>query len=110
MVLSILIFSVASSLLLTLFPGLAEMRADARLLYNLIMIGFKLLLLPVVVSVTYEINRWAGRHDNRLTRILTWPGMWFQNFTTNEPDDSMIEVGITALEAVLPEQKGADLW
>ena len=110
MVLSILIFSVASSLLLTMFPALSEMRADARFLYNLIMIGFKLLLLPVVVSVTYEINRWAGRHDNRLTRILTWPGMWFQNFTTNEPDDSMIEVGISALEAVLPEQKGADLW
>lgn len=110
MVLSILIFSVASSLLLTAFPGLAAMRENTRILYNLIMIGFKLLLLPVVVSVTYEINRWAGRHDNRLTRILTWPGMWFQNFTTNEPDDSMIEVGITALEAVLPDEKGADLW
>ncbi len=110
MVLSILIFSVASSLLLTGFPGLAAMGENTRILYNLIMIGFKLLLLPVVVSVTYEINRWAGRHDNRLTRILTWPGMWFQNFTTNEPDDSMIEVGITALEAVLPDEKGADLW
>ncbi len=110
MVLSILIFSVASSLLLTVFPGLAAMRESARIVYNLIMIGFKLLLLPVVVSITYEINRWAGRHDNRLTRILTWPGMWFQNFTTNEPDDSMIEVGITALQAVLPEEKGADLW
>ena len=110
MVLSILIFSIASSLLLTVFPNLAAMREDARFLYNLIMIGFKLLCLPVVVSVTYEINRWAGRHDNRFTRILTWPGMWFQNFTTNEPDDSMIEVGITALEAVVPQEKGADLW
>ena len=110
MVLSILIFSIASSLLLAVFPGLAAMREGTRILYNLIMIGFKLLLLPVVVSVTYEINRWAGRHDNRLTRILTWPGMWFQNFTTNEPDDSMIEVGIKTLEAVLPEEKGADLW
>ena len=110
MVLSILIFSVASTLLLAVFPGLAAMRENTRIVYNLIMICFKLLLLPVVVSVTYEINRWAGRHDNRLTRILTWPGMWFQNFTTNEPDDSMIEVGIRALEAVLPEEKGADLW
>ena len=110
MVLSILIFSVASSLLLSIFPSLAQLRQDTRILYNLIMIGFKLLLLPVVVSVTYEINRWAGRCDNRFTRILTFPGMWFQNFTTNEPDDSMIEVGIAALEAVLPEEKGADLW
>ena len=110
MVLSILIFSVASSLLLTLIPELATMRDNGNFLYNLIMIGFKLLLLPAVVSVTYEINRFAGRHDNLVTRIMTWPGMWFQNFTTNEPDDKMIEVGITALQAVLPEEKGADLW
>ena len=110
MILSILIFSVASTLMLTLFPQLAVLREVARIKYNLIMIGGKLLLLPLVVSITYEINRWAGRHDNGFTRILTWPGMWFQNFTTNEPDDSMIEVGIVAIEAVLPEEKGADLW
>ena len=110
MILSILIFSVASSLLLALIPNLALMRESARVLYNLIMIVFKLLLLPVVVSITYESNRWVGRHDNFLTRILTWPGMWFQNFTTNEPDDSMIEVAIAAVQAVLPEEKGADRW
>ena len=108
MVISILVFSVASSLLLTLIPVLATMRGG--FLYRLIMIVFKLLLLPLVVSITYEINRWAGRKDNRLTRILTFPGMWMQNFTTNEPDDSMIEVGIAAVEAVLPEEEGADRW
>ena len=74
------------------------------------MIVFKLLLLPVVVAFSYEINRWVGRHDNAVTRLLTAPGMWMQNFTTNEPDDSMIEVGIAALEAVIPEKEGADLW
>jgi len=110
LILSILIFSVASSLLLTMIPELALMRESARFLYNLIMIVFKLLLLPVVVSITYEINRWVGRHDNGITRILTWTGMWFQNFTTNEPDDSMIEVGIAAVQAVLPEEEGADRW
>ena len=108
MILSILIFSVASSLLLTLIPGLEAMQGT--IVYNLIMIAFKLLLLPVVVSVTYEINRLVGRYDNWLTRIMTFPGMWFQNFTTNEPDDSMIEVGITAVQAVLPEKEGADRW
>ena len=108
MVISILVFSVASSLLLTLIPALDAMRGS--FLYRLVMIVFKLLLLPLVVSVTYEINRWAGRHDNAFTRILTAPGMWMQNFTTNEPDDSMIEVGIRAVEAVLPEQEGADAW
>ena len=79
-------------------------------LYRLIMIVFKLLLLPVVVAITYEINRWAGRHDNWFTRILTAPGMWMQNFTTNEPDDSMLEVGIEAVKAVLPEREGEDAW
>jgi uncharacterized protein YqhQ len=108
MIISILLFSVASSLLLTLIPALAEMHGS--FLYRLIMIGFKLLLLPLVVSFSYEINRWVGRHDNVFTRILSAPGMWFQNFTTNEPDDSMIEVGITALEAVLPANEGEDLW
>lgn len=110
MILSILIFSIASTLLLALIPDLAPMRESARILYNLIMIVFKLLLLPVVVSITYEINRWAGRHDNWFTRFLTLPGMWFQNFTTIEPDEGMIEVGIAAVQAVLPEEEGADRW
>jgi len=69
-----------------------------------------LVMLPAIVGVTYEFNRWAGRHDNALTRILVAPGLWMQNFTTFEPDDSMIEVGITALKLVLPEEKGADEW
>ena len=108
MILSILVFSVASSGLLALIPALEAMKGT--FLYRLIMILFKLLLLPVVVAFSYEINRWVGRHDNGFTRILTGPGMWMQNFTTNEPDDSMIEVGIAALEAVLPEKAGSDLW
>ena len=108
MVISILVFSVASSVLLALFPVLEAMRGG--FLYRVLMILFKLLLLPLVVSITYEINRWAGRHDNWFTKILTAPGMWLQNFTTNEPDDSMIEIGIAAVEAVLPEEEGADRW
>ncbi len=108
MIISILLFSVASSLLLTLIPPLAAIHGS--FLYRLIMILFKLLLLPLVVSFSYEINRWVGRHDNVFTRVLSAPGMWFQKFTTNEPDDSMIEVGITALEAVIPANEGDDLW
>lgn len=70
----------------------------------------KLLLLPVLVGITYEINRYVGRHDTALTRIVTAPGLWLQNFTTNPPDDSMIEVGIASLKAVLPDKKGQDAW
>ena len=108
MILSILVFSVASSALLACVPALAAIHGTIG--YKLIMIVFKLLLLPLVVAISYEINRWVGRHDNWLTRILTAPGMWFHNFTTNDPDDSMIEVGIRAVEAVLPEKEGSDRW
>ncbi len=108
MILSILVFSVASSLLLELAPGLAAIRGS--FVYRLAMIGFKLLMLPLVVSIAYEINRWVGRNDNAFTRILTAPGLWMQNFTTNEPDDEMIEVAIAAVNAVLPEQEGTDAW
>ena len=108
MVISIIVFSIASSGLLALIPALAALQGS--FLYRLIMVVFKLLLLPVVVGITYEINRWAGKHDNRFTRIISAPGMWMQNFTTNEPDDSMIEVAIMAVEAVLPEEEGEDRW
>lgn len=108
MVLSILVFTVASSLLLALVPSLAAIRGS--FLYRFIMIAFKLLLLPLVVSVSYELNRFVGRHDNWFTRAVTAPGMWFQNFTTNEPDDSMIEVAIAALTAVIPQKEGTDRW
>ena len=108
MILSILVFSVASSGLLALVPALELMRGS--FLFRLIMIAYKLLLLPIVVAFSYEINRWVGRHDNWFTRILTAPGMWMQKVTTNEPDDSMIEVGIASLQAVLPEQEGTDRW
>lgn len=108
MVISILIFSIASTILLSAVPALGAMRGS--FLYKILMICFKLLLLPLVVAITYEINRWVGRHDNWFTRILAAPGMAMQRFTTNEPDDSMIEVGIAAVQAVLPEEEGADRW
>ncbi len=73
MILSILVFSIASSLLLAVFPSLEAIRGSFG--YRLLMIGFKLLLIPVVVAFGYELNRWCGRNDNWLTRILTAPGM-----------------------------------
>jgi len=72
--------------------------------------GFRLLLLPVVVAISYEINRLVGRHDNFLTRFLRAPGVLLQKMTTFEPDDSMIEVAIEALEKVIPEDETTDKW
>ena len=73
-------------------------------------LGLHLLLLVPVVGVTYEFNRLVGAHDNKLTRILSAPGMWMQNFTTNEPDDGMLEVAIEAMKLVIPDQAGKDRW
>ncbi|WP_294516589.1 DUF1385 domain-containing protein [uncultured Pseudoflavonifractor sp.] len=72
--------------------------------------GLHLLMLPIVVGITYEINRFVGAHDNILCRAVRAPGLWMQNFTTFEPDDSMIEVGIRSLTLVLPSEKGKDAW
>lgn len=81
-----------------------------RLSNSFARMGCHLLLLPVVVGVSYEINRWCGRHDNWLSSALSAPGKWLQHMTTNEPDDSMIECAIRALELVIPEEKGSDAW
>ena len=63
----------------------------------------KIIMLHIPVGISYEIIKFAGRHDNWLTKIISAPGLWFQNFTTQEPDDSMIEVAIAAVKPVLPE-------
>ena len=70
----------------------------------------RLVLLPVVVSISYELIRWAGRHDNIVSKILSAPGKALQHLTVFEPDDSMIEVAIEAMKLVIPEEKGTDEW
>lgn len=76
----------------------------------LLRMGLRILLLPVLVGIAYELNRWAGRHDNLLTRIITAPGKALQRLTTAEPDDGMILCGIEALKLVIPEKEGLDRW
>ena len=68
----------------------------------------KLLCMPVCVSIGYELIRICGRHDNIVTRIIAAPGLWMQRITTREPDDTMIEVAIAAIQEVIPEN-GEDL-
>ncbi|MGE4547919.1 MAG: DUF1385 domain-containing protein [Intestinibacillus sp.] len=68
-----------------------------------------LLLLPFVVGLSYEVNRYAGRRDNTFTGILRWPGLQLQRLTVFEPDDSMIEVAIEAMRRVIPDD-GSDNW
>ncbi len=72
--------------------------------------GMHLLMLPVIVSITYEFNRYVGGHEGPLCRLVRSPGMAIQRWTTFEPDERMIEVGIRALTEVLPQVEGADKW
>jgi uncharacterized protein YqhQ len=70
--------------------------------------AIKLLLIPVIMGVGYELIKFAGRHDNFLTRIISAPGLWLQRLTVLEPDDSMIECAIAAVKIAIPDD-GSDV-
>ena len=84
-----------SSVLVVLFPTIDDVR--------LVWIAIKLLIIPVTVAFSYEFIKYAGTHDNILVKILSFPGLMMQRISTKEPTDDIIEVGIAALKAVLPD-------
>ena len=106
MLISILVVSVMTWVL-TVIPGVAELTGISAALVRVL---GKLVILPFIVGITYELNRWVGRHDNIVSTILAWPGKQLQHLTTREPDESMIECAIEALRLVIPEEAGADAW
>ncbi|MBR4201560.1 MAG: DUF1385 domain-containing protein [Oscillospiraceae bacterium] len=73
-----------------------------------VLFGFA--LLPLIMGVSYELIRIAGRYDNIFTRILSAPGLWMQRITTREPDASQIECAIAAMEPCIPENMEDDIW
>lgn len=96
-IVSILVFSVVG-----VFIGVNIMWLNALI---------RLAFVPVIGGIAYEIIHFTGKHDDlAICRASAKPGMWMQRFTTREPDDSMIEVAIAALQAVLPENKSEDNW
>lgn len=71
----------------------------------------RLIMLPVIAGISYEINRLVGRSDSILSQVLRWPGLEIQRLATvKEPDPSQVEVAIESLKAVIPEEEGADKW
>ncbi len=82
---------------------------DHKILNIIARTGIGLLTLPFIMGIGYELIRFAGRHDNLFTRIISAPGVWLQHITTKEPDDSMIECAIAAVKEVIPED-GSDNW
>ena len=102
----LLIVMVVSIAIYALLPGFNQYSAIIRLLLRM---GTRILLLPVVAGLSYEVIKLAGR-SNGCARTLTKPGMWLQRLTTLEPDDSQIEVAIHSMQAVIPEDKESDKW
>ncbi len=76
--------------------------------HALLRLGLRLLLIPIVAGISYEIIKLLGRYDNKFTDILSFPGLCLQKLTTNEPDDDQLEVGIASLKYVLPANQGED--
>lgn len=69
----------------------------------------RLLLLPVIAGLSYELLKWAGRSDNIIVKVLSLPGLYLQKITTKEPDDSQLEVAIASINAVLEETEGKEI-
>ena len=80
-----------------------------RIVNTMLYSGIRILLVPVIVGLGYELIKFCGRHDNWLTRIIAAPGLALQHITVFEPDDSMIECAIAAVREVIPED-GSDAW
>jgi uncharacterized protein YqhQ len=104
MIISILVFSIVDIIVMNLpFQPVGA----GKVLFSLLV---RLVMIPVVAGVAYELIKLAGRHDNALTRVVSAPGLMFQNFTTKEPEDDMVEVAIVAFENALSDDEDEMAW
>ncbi|MFU8890299.1 MAG: DUF1385 domain-containing protein [Anaerosomatales bacterium] len=97
MVIAILVFSLIPVKAVTGLLG-----TDHRIITLLVAISFRILLLPLIAGLAYEVIKWAGKApDNPVVKVVLWPGLQLQRMTTREPDDSMVEVAVVAMNAVI---------
>ena len=102
LILMLLVSIIVNGIIANLFPAIT--------LNRILWVAIKILLVPLICGLGYELIKICGKYDNLLTRIISAPGMWLQRLTTKEPDDDMLEVAIAALEAVIPEDSEKDNW
>ena len=102
MVLMLVVGIVLGYAVLALFPAVKT--------YRLLWVAVKILIVPLTCGLGYELIKLCGRYDNVITRMIAAPGLWVQRITTKEPDDSMLEVAICALQQVIPEDPEKDRW
>lgn len=105
---SFLLFVLIISIIFFSFLPRAE--SLTKILNVLINMGARLLLMPLVAGISYEVIKFAGKSKNKFVQMLNKPGMWLQRLTTKEPDESQIEVAIASLKAVIPENGEEDKW
>ena len=103
---SFLILMLLVSIVIGLFIP-AQFGSLTGIVNTLVRAAVKILLIPVMMGIGYELLKLAGRYDNIFTRIISAPGMWLQHITVREPDDDMIECAIMAFVAVMPEEDKA---
>lgn len=94
---------IISSVTVLIFPILNS--PDYRIIWTIVKI---VAILPVVTGISYELIKYAGRHDNIITKIFSAPGLWMQRITTKEPTDDMIEVAIASIKAVITDNPEDD--
>ena len=104
---SFLILMLLVSIVINMF--IPSTLVDHKILNIIARTGIGLLTLPFIMGIGYELIRFAGRHDNLFTRVISAPGVWLQHITTKEPDDDMIECAIAAVKEVIPDD-GSDNW
>jgi len=95
MILMLVVGILINLLIVTIFPTVTEL--------SYLWVTIKILMVPLICGIGYELIKFCGKHNNIITRIISAPGMWVQRLTTKEPEDDMIEVAIAAIEAVMPE-------
>ncbi|MBE6603462.1 MAG: DUF1385 domain-containing protein [Ruminococcaceae bacterium] len=100
---SFLILMLLVSIVIGLFVP-AQFGSLTGVLNTVVRAAVKILLIPVMMGIGYELLKLAGRYDNLFTRIISAPGMWLQRITVREPDEDMIECAIMAFVAVMPEE------
>ena len=91
LILMILVSMIVSTVVQMIFPGVYDIAW--------LWIVAKVLMLPIICGLGYEVLKLCGKYDNVITRIISAPGMWMQRITTKEPEDDMIEIAIAALKA-----------
>ncbi len=96
LILMLLVSIVVSSLITIFSPNLRAI--------TLLWVAVKILLVPVICGIGYELIKICGKYENLFTKIISAPGMWLQRITTVEPDDDMIEIAIAAITEVIPKE------